>query len=305
MTIAKGRYVSFNADELQRLACADYDAIALYFALKQKVNFKTGAFGTFKNQAIPYSELAIELYRPMSARQPECAYNDAGIIDLLDHLERLSLIEDRQYLNGRLTMILPHSRKWPQKASEPAAPAASDASTQATPEKPTPAKKPAATEIEKLAAAEKLARELEEFDLMMRTPTPPPTALSSSFPSVMIITDSSDVTDLKVTTADDKKEQHPAEALDALLAAGEAQANTPIRMDGIATLEKPTLTANPDPENATACWLVLPEGFGDEDYDSEKGNKNGGGAANGGDLSHGGRISPPKSQQPQAGAHKA
>lgn len=298
MTIAKGRYVSFNADELQRMACADFDAIALYFVLKQKVNFRTGAFGTFKNQSIPYSELAIELYRPGRARQPECSYNDAGIIDLLDQLETLSLIEDRQYLNGRLTMTLPHSKKWPQKASEQAAPAptdAQDAGAKLAPKTPTPA--------ETLAAAEKLARELEEFDLLMRTPTL--AAVSSSFPSVMIITDSSDVTDLKVTTADNKKEQHPAKELDALLAAGEAQANTPARMDGIGTLEKPTLAPSPEPENATACWLFLPEGFGETDCDSKEANKNAGGALSSGDRGHGRRTSQTKGKQPQAGAQKA
>jgi len=237
--MARERYISFNTEELQRLGCADYEAIALYLALKQKVNFETGEFGTFRNQHIGYTDLAAELYRPGGAGVPERSHGPDDIKVLLDDLETLALLENRDDTDGRLTMVLTHSKKWPRK--EAAAPARARATAKAskasaaTPPAPT---KPAARATGPLTAAQ--AAELDEmFAEWEQSPSgvapqssraasslpdlSRPSPVSSSIvPSVMISTVSNELTDGTSREHPTGNIEQAMTELDALFAIGEA-----------------------------------------------------------------------------------
>lgn len=205
---SKGSYISFNSDEQERLGGADFEEIALYFFLKQKSNFRTGAFGSFKNLRFTYSDLCSALYRPAGPNHPERDFDVAHVVSLLVALEGMGLVANRAVTEERLTMELPISRKWPQRKSplpESAPAAQAVAATPTTPE--------AADLRDSLPA--------DFFDA--------PSAKSGSSPlsaSVMIITDNTESSLLKICT-DPTEEKSEALSLDVLWQESEAEAQKP------------------------------------------------------------------------------
>lgn len=169
-TTKRDPYISFNTEEMKRLGHLDYDAHVLYFIIKQKVNFKTGEFGKFGKQHITYLDLAEAMYRPGSPGKTERDSNTEMIRHLLEVLEAANLITDRDDSQGRLTMLLPLSKKWPQRKS-----AATAEDSPAAPAVPGVLDKDAGLPI------------------------------SAVSPSVMITTVSNDLTDGSMTTTDDEK----------------------------------------------------------------------------------------------------
>jgi hypothetical protein len=197
-----GAYISFNLEEQGLLNGADYDSLALYFFLKQKCNFKTGAFGTFKNQRFRYLDLCAALYRPASFGRHCRDFDEPGVKALLGDLERLGLVVNRQFDGDRLTMELPLSRKWGKNAtiasatlSVPAAPAAT--------ETPAIGDDDPFSDIpdELLASFRKASASL--------IPASIPSSSSSICSSVMISTDSNDSTDLiEVMNPNEPEQEH-------------------------------------------------------------------------------------------------
>lgn len=194
---SKGSYISFNSDEQERLGGADFEEIALYFFLKQKSNFRTGAFGSFKNLRFTYGDLCAALYRPAGPNHPERDFDVAHVVSLLVALEGMGLVANRAVTEARLTMELPISRKWPQRKS------------------PLPESAPAACAV----AATPTTPEAVDFR----------DSLPADFfdsPSVMIITDNTESSLLKTCT-DPTEEKSEAQTLEALWQESEAEAQKP------------------------------------------------------------------------------
>ncbi|MEI7956550.1 MAG: hypothetical protein WCJ66_15395 [Verrucomicrobiota bacterium] len=205
---SKGSYISFNSDEQERLGGADFEEIALYFFLKQKSNFRTGAFGSFKNLRFTYGDLCAALHRPAGPNHPERDFDVAHVVSLLVALEGMGLVANRAVTEERLTMELPISRKWPQRKSPLPESAATDQSVTATPN---------ITE----AADLRDSLPADFFDS--------PSAKDGSSPlspSVMINTDSTESSLLKTST-DPTEEKSEALTLEALWQESEAQAQKP------------------------------------------------------------------------------
>jgi hypothetical protein len=184
-------YISFKQEEQGLLNGADYDLLALYFFLKQKAAFKTGSFGTFKNQRFRYIDLCAALYRPASSRRPGRDYDEAGVKALLSDLERLGLVTNRQFDGDRLTMELPLSPIRGRKAAATPAPSPVPATPAASidPATPTQESDPFSDIPDELLASFRKSR-----------PSSMTASIPSTFPSVdsssvMIITDSNDSTD--------------------------------------------------------------------------------------------------------------
>ncbi len=205
---SKGSYISFNSDEQERLGGADFEEIALYFFLKQKSNFRTGAFGTFKNLRFTYGDLCAALHRPAGPNHPERDFDVAHVVSLLVALEGMGLVANRAVTEERLTMELPISRKWPQ------------------PKSPLPESAPAARAV---AATPTTTEAVDLRDSLPADFFDSPSASSGSSPlppSVMIITDSNESSLLKTCT-DPTQEKSEALTLEALWQESEAEARKP------------------------------------------------------------------------------
>jgi hypothetical protein len=205
---SKGSYISFNSDEQERLGGADFEEIALYFFLKQKSNFRTGAFGSFKNLRFTYGDLCAALYRPAGPNHPERDFKEAHVVSLLVALEGMGLVANRAVTEARLTMELPISRKWPQRKS------------------PLPESAPAACAV---AATPTIPEAADLRDSLPADFFDSPSAKGGSFlisPSVMIITDSTESSLLKTST-DPTAEKSEALTLEALWQESEAEAQKP------------------------------------------------------------------------------
>jgi hypothetical protein len=103
-------YVSFNTEELDLLeGGATLREIALYLILKRRVNFKSGVFGAFGKQHENYESLARLLSRPPSQGRAAETFSGSNVSRLLDGLERMGLVADRDAGPKRLTLRLPLS----------------------------------------------------------------------------------------------------------------------------------------------------------------------------------------------------
>lgn len=202
-----GAYISFNQEEQELLNRADHDALALYFFIKQKANFKTGAFGTFKNQRFRYIDLCAALYRPASFGRPCRDIDETGVKALLGDLERLGLVANRQFDGDRLTMELPLSRKWGRNATATPVPLSVPAAQAATETPPIQDADPFSDiPDELLASFRKTSASL--------IPDSIPSSSSSICSSVMISTDSNDSTDpIEVMNPNDDPEQEYEDAI--------------------------------------------------------------------------------------------
>ena len=264
---AKGRYISFNQEELAALGNASLEAQSLYFVLKQKVNFRTGEFGSFKKQCFSYTDIRIELYRPATASRPERHFDEADVIDLLRELAALSLVQDHRYEAGRLTMLLPASRKWPQhKAADAAtAPAAGAVATMPMPQPPNPA---AASVTGKggLCAfsdfeLDWISEVSEPFLLTTAKPSKPST------PSVAVSTDSTDSNDVTEEGIDPNQGKAKAEALDQLWTESEIEIRTPIHRKPATNEARKNAAADLEPASGD---IPLPDET-DEDEEQDQG----------------------------------
>lgn len=205
---SKGSYISFNNDEQERLGGADFEEIALYFFLKQNSNFRTGAFGSFKNLRFTYGDLCAALYRPAGPNHPERDFDVAHVVSLLVALEGMGLVANRAVTEERLTMELPISRKWPQRKS------------------PLPESAPAACAV---AATPTTPEAVDLRDSLPADFFDSPSAKDGSSPlspSVMIITDNTESSLLKTCT-DPTQEKSEALTLEALWQESEAEAQKP------------------------------------------------------------------------------
>lgn len=126
----KGFYVSFNSEELDRLALASHRELALYFVLKRLASFEDGWVGMFGKQTLTYDDLAQKICRPSSQGRPADVYDRAEAYRLVQRLKDRGLVSQVQQLGKRLVMLLPLSpivddepRKQAEKAAtaEPAA----------------------------------------------------------------------------------------------------------------------------------------------------------------------------------------
>lgn len=105
-------YISFNKEEQARLSGLTFEALGLYFHLKQKANFKTGALGRHFNQKLRYASFAKMMDRPASQGREERRFDTTDIKRLLAQLESVGLVEEHQWDGTRLTMRLPLSPLW-------------------------------------------------------------------------------------------------------------------------------------------------------------------------------------------------
>ena len=105
-------YISFNKEEQARLSGLTFEALGLYFHLKQKANFKTGVLGRHFNQKLRYATFAKMMGRPASQGREERRFDTTDIKRLLAQLESVGLVEDHQWDGTRLTMRLPLSPLW-------------------------------------------------------------------------------------------------------------------------------------------------------------------------------------------------
>ncbi len=105
-------YRSYNEVEREILRTLGFEELALYFVLKEYANFYTGSFGTFNNQKMTYARLAREMHREKSQGREAKKFDATAIKRLLEHLEEVGLVTDRQWDEKRLTMRLPHSPIW-------------------------------------------------------------------------------------------------------------------------------------------------------------------------------------------------
>ncbi len=105
----KGFYVSFNSEELDRLALASHTELALYFILKRLASFEDGWVGMFHRQALTYEELAKRISRVSSQGKPADVYDRSEAFRLVERLKNRGLISQIQQLGGRLVMLLPLS----------------------------------------------------------------------------------------------------------------------------------------------------------------------------------------------------
>lgn len=205
---SKGSYISFNSDEQERLGGADFEEIALYFFLKQKSNFRTGAFGSFKNLRFSYGDLCAALYRPAGPNHPERDFKEAHVVSLLVALEGMGLVANRTVTEERLTMELPISRKWPQRQSPLPVSVPATCAVAATPTTP-----------EAVDLRDSLPADF--FDSPSAKDGPSPLS-----PSVMIITDNTESSLLKTCT-DPTQEKSEALTLEALWQESEAAGQKP------------------------------------------------------------------------------
>lgn len=193
-----GAYISFNQEEQEMLTAAHHDALALYFFLKRKSNFRTGAFGNFKNVKFRYIDLCCAMFRPGGPYREKADFDEAAVKALLSDLERLGLVTNRQFDGDRLTMELPLSRKWGRNATTTPLPVhAAQAATE------TPAIDDPFSDMpdELLASFRKTSPSL--------IPASIPTSSSSICSSVMISTDSNDSTDpIEVMNPNDLEEEY-------------------------------------------------------------------------------------------------
>ena len=205
---SKGSYISFNSDEQERLGGADFEEIALYFFLKQKANFRTGAFGSFKNLRFTYSDLCSALYRPAGPNHPERDFDVAHVVSLLVALEGMGLVANRAVTEERLTMELPISRKWPQRKS------------------PLPESAPVACAVAVMPTTPEAADLRDSLPADFFDSPSAKDGSSPLSPSVMIITDNTESSLLKTST-DPTPEEYEALTLEALWQESEAEAQTP------------------------------------------------------------------------------
>jgi len=105
-------YISFNKEELARLCGLTFEALGLYFHLKEKANFKTGVVGKFFNQKLRYATFAKMMGRPASQGREERRFDTTDIKRLLAQLESVGLVEEHDWDGTRLTMRLPFSPLW-------------------------------------------------------------------------------------------------------------------------------------------------------------------------------------------------
>lgn len=105
-------YISFNKEEQARLSGLTFEALGLYFHLKQKANFNTGVLGRHFNQKLRYASFAKMMGRPASQGREERRFDTTDIKRLLAQLESVGLVEDHQWDGTRLTMRLPLSPLW-------------------------------------------------------------------------------------------------------------------------------------------------------------------------------------------------
>lgn len=105
----KGFYVSFNSEELDRLALASHTELALYFVLKRLASFDDGWVGMFHRQALTYEELANKISRVSSQGKPADVYDRSEAFRLVERLKNRGLVSQVQQLGGRLVMLLPLS----------------------------------------------------------------------------------------------------------------------------------------------------------------------------------------------------
>lgn len=195
-----GAYISFNQEEQEMLTAAHHDALGLYFFLKRKSNFRTGAFGNFKNVKFRYIDLCCAMFRPGSPYREKADFDEVGIKALLGDLERLGLVTNRAFDGDRLTMELPLSRKWGRNATATPMPLSAPAA-QAAPATPPIQDADPFSDIpdELLASFRKTSVSL--------IPASIPSSSPSIGSSVMIITDSNDSTDTEGMKTDDELER--------------------------------------------------------------------------------------------------
>lgn len=105
----KGFYVSFNSEELDRLALASHREMALYFVLKRLASFEDGWVGMFGKQTLTYDDLAQKISRPSSQGKPADVYDRTEAYRLVERLKNRGLVSQVQQLGKRLVMLLPIS----------------------------------------------------------------------------------------------------------------------------------------------------------------------------------------------------
>lgn len=179
-------------------------SLALYFFLKRKSNFRTGAFGNFKNVKFRYIDLCCAMFRPGGPYREKADFDEAVVKALLSDLERLGLVTNRQFDGDRLTMELPLSRKWGRNATTTPMPLPVHAAQAAT---ETPAIDDPFSDMpdELLASFRKTSASL--------IPASIPSSSSSICSSVMISTDSNDSTDLIEVMNPNEPEQEYEDAI--------------------------------------------------------------------------------------------
>jgi hypothetical protein len=109
-------YISFGEREQDLLEFASPEELALYFYLKTRSNFKTGAFPKYKKDEQSYDSLAAVMRRHDGKAR--------GIVEIQEILDRLAargLVRSVALSGHRLTMELPLSPLRPLPAPEPAA----------------------------------------------------------------------------------------------------------------------------------------------------------------------------------------
>ena len=277
--IAEGRFIQYKAAELQRLQHADPQEQMLYLALKQRVNFNTGAFGTYNNETITLHEHAVEMYRPAARGWPERNYTEADIVGLLDGLEVLGLLENRRLDGLRLTLTMRHAAKYPPKEKCPPqtahyAPLPVACALGGPPATMTrlPDAKAAAERAEFEAMIELFGTIEVEAKSAATVLVSPPSASPqhpSMFPLVMITNDSSDTSDGMLITAeqtpDDGHGKSLIDALDELMALGEAQARKPIRDANHLPLQQGILATAVAPATSANAAEELPDETDDDE----------------------------------------
>ena len=105
-------YRSYNEVEREMLRQVGFEELGLYVVMKEIGSFTNGWLGKFHQQKITYARLALEMHRNASQGRKEKVFDTTAIIRLLENLEEVGLVTDRQWDGKRLTLLMPFSPMW-------------------------------------------------------------------------------------------------------------------------------------------------------------------------------------------------